>query len=461
VSARRIIGATAGSPEVRTSSTSSRAIALLAPTRELIEHEEALPWTLRLPDRLPQVALGPELMGFDASAIALRSALVTERGVLGLVVSPELTLRLESLALSLLLAVPVRFRLSGSPTVGPIDRVADVLRFLRSASLGLTGAALELRLSRLDDLSLFTRSVVDRFAPGGRSSGVPGLSLERSALSFFGGVRTDSVRLEALIDDVVDPSVLGVGAAFPLPELPLELSGVLATDQRADRDPDPAIEARRALWAGEAALTWSVDRGRRGAIDLSGKVAAERGAGTSGLGLAADLSGELRLDRSGGSALSGRIEAGLLGSGFLIGLFGPTYAGQSSAHLVALEQSGQRFGAYGELWLRLDRLVLGAGYGDGFGDGRSFLDRRVIGLVELRGLRLGGTRLLDLRAAFSARGALGARGPADPPAPAPIGTAAFHGGARLRLNSWAFLELYLDQGQNLEGGGGLTIGWLP
>lgn len=467
VSARRLLRplAAAGTSTIATAtstSTGERALPAVtrAPVRELVEHTgaEVLPPTLRLPARRPEPSFGPELAGVGRTSIGLRSALVTENESFGLTLAPEVGVRFESIALAVALAVPVRFEKDQSPTVGTLSSAADWTRFLRSASLGLRGADLDLRLSRLGDATLLDGLVLGRFAPGANARGVPGLMVGRSPLSFFGGVRVEGVEAALVADDVVDPALGGLAVSAPLFSRDLRLGLAGATDQRAmlGNDPPDATARggaeqgglRRAISSIEAQATfdliatsgWWLGAGASGA--LTGALS-RIGAGSEG-----SLSLERRFDR-GASAIRVSARGGWLGPGFLANLFGPTYLSSRRAHLEALRDSRGRGELVGELSFAAGRLTIGAQWAEGIGQDRSALDRRGLLLVEVSDLSLGGTRLAALRVVLASR------------APFSEGAAVYavHGGLQVRFGSWIFGEVYVEGGEHLEGGVGITVAW--
>lgn len=410
---------------------------------ELVEHsgDSVLAPMLRLPARRPVPPFGPTLAAIGATNVALRSAVITEAGVGGLVLVPEATLQVPSIAFGVVVAVPVRFELDAGATVGALARVEDWTRFVRGAWLGLRGADLELRLSRHGDLTLLDGLVVDRLTPASAVRGVPGLTIARSPLSFFGRHRGDGFELEALVDDVVDPGLFGASVAVELVDR-LELSAGIASDQRSALG-----AARRALNAAEARVELSIVESRRWSFELAAGGAFSRAGGEDGLLGAGTLFVERRFGASSVS-LSGR--ASRLGPHSLAGLFGPTYAVDRGAFVAALAETGARTEVGGELRLGLGRFGLVAAAGEALGEARHPLDRRLLLLAEVTGLGLGGTRLLDLRVAWAAR-AVFDDGRLD----------ALHASARLRLASWAHAEVYVEKGLALEGGAGLSVSFAP
>lgn len=450
LSARWFRNRLVGARRILTSSTATTAAPgppfREVPATELVEHARSplLPM-LRRPAKLPAPSFGPELFDGGRTAIGLRSALITEDGILGITLAPEGTLTFDSIALSLSIAVPVRFELNETPTVGTFERTRDYFRFLRSLSLGLPGADLELSLSRLSDYSLAGGFLLRHFAPGVAAAGVPGLSVTTSPLTFSGGVRTDWFRVETLIDDVFDPAVFGAGATVPLADLPIRAGAAYVTDQKSG-SPD----ARRAINALEADLAFSIVDDRTWSFDVSLQGAATRARAEVGLGASLLLDGEWRF---GGydQAVSLKARASYHGPRSLGYLFGPTYPGAKELHLLALDRVRGRPVLGGELALRLGRFTVGGAFGSGVGPHRDPLDQTLEALIELRDLELWGTRFLDLRVAYAAR----ARFHQEP------GADVIYGSIRFRWASWLGMEVYLKKGETYEGGGGLTITWMP
>ena len=415
--------------------------------RELAEHvgEDELPITQRLPDRMPAPSLGPQIAWRRTTSIAMRVAALTEDGVLGLTLVPEATLSVESWALELAVAVPVRFELHEDPTIGRLETFGDWTRFLRTAAVGLPGADLEVRLDRLGEATLARGFVVDRLAPGSVSSGVPGLSVSRTPLSLFAAYRGGPLTAELLAADVADFSLFGVGLGWPVLG-GFEVRGAFASDQKAGAEGAP-----RAVNAAELSATYELAGRSWGFVGelMTGAIRAQSELGAAG---ALTLGGEYRLDR-GVSALRFELEVAWLGPGFLASVFGPTYLAARPAHLDALASAAGRWSLQGELTMRYGRLAVGAGYGDGLAAHSHLLDRRLFALAQVEALSLGGTRLLDMRVAYAARGAFGPRdrGAND----------VLHTALRLRLNGWLATELYVEKSDRFEGGVGVTAAWEP
>ncbi|MFO0726851.1 MAG: C40 family peptidase [Myxococcota bacterium] len=418
---------------------------------ELVEHsgDSALSPFLRRQDILRPPTLGPDVVRFGATSLALSALGVSESGRFGLVLVPEGTLRIDEIALEAIVAVPIRFEPEASPSVGTFTRAGDALRFLRGASLGLVGAELELRLSRFLDYGLGSGILLSRLDPGAMASGIQGLSIGRSPLSFAGGYRGSSLEVNLLVDDVVDPGVFGLSAGVPIIQGWLKVGGALMTDQKADLAlVDP--RGRRAITAGEVNLVFDAWRSPSLSLSMSAAVGLERALAVTGFGGQASVDFSWRFQRGGSQSLMLRFFGGAYGPGFVEELFGPSYLIHRPETFLALREGVGRGGLGGEASLRISKLVASVGFADAPFGHPGALDRRLFALVELNELRIFGTTLLDLRAAYAAR--------------APFTSDSvdvLHVGARLRFTSWLFAEAYLAKTERVEGGAGLAIAWIP
>jgi NlpC/P60 family protein len=441
VEARRVLP-DPNEPERPSSSTSTAAVPL-AETYELVEHsgDDVLVPMLRLPPAHPVPSYGPQLQGAQETSVGVRSALVTENGELGFVLAPEAKLRINDIALVTEVAVPIRFPFGGHATLGPLDRPADYARFLRTLSLGLRGADLELRLSRLGDETLLDGLLLERVAPGSVASGVPGLSILRSPLSFFGALRSGIGRAELFADDVIDPALFGGAIEIPLVPSVVDVGVAFASDQKAQVGVDP-----RAIDAAEGRAQIRVVETPSWTLSPGVSVGAIRALGLNGFGVEGDLVGEYRFSR-GASRLRATVRGGRLGEHFVDRLFGPTYLAFRARHSEALEAAGPRSELSGELLLQAGHLTLGASFADGVGVRRQPFDRQAGLLFDVAAIPIGGTRLIDLRLAVLSRAIFSSA----------TAVTVVHGGVRLRFTSWFFGELYLEQASVLQGGGGLTI----
>ena len=418
------------------------------PAKELVEHtgSSLLPIIHRLPASIPPPSTGPDLPGAGATSIALRAELLTEDGVLGFTLVPEGTLRIEDWALEIAVAVPIRFEVDETPTVGRLETVGDWLRFIRTLGVGLPGADLELRFTRLGDFTIGGGELIDRLATGSGASGVPALSVGRTPLSFFGAYRGGPVNASLLVDDVADPAVIGGQIAVPFLDGKLTPALSLATDQHGGTD-----AVRRALNAAAASLSVPVYEDAAWTVGAGAHVAGLFVRSKLGVGGGGHLSLQHRFGGGLSSSLDARLDVMGLGPSYLARPFGPTYLAARAPHVVALAGAGTRFAIGGNLLLRFGKLAFGGGYADAVGG--HLLDRRLEAVVQAEDIALGGGRALDVKAAYAARGLPGERddGAHD----------VLHASARLRFASWLWAELYVEKGETFEGGGGLTVAWAP
>ena len=435
VGARRVLTSTTGVPGPAIPE---------APVRELVEHDGrfSLPPMVRRPARRPPPSFGPELTGAGATSVGFRSVMLTEAGVLGAVLAPEATLRIEAWALAVAVGVPVRLEVNEAVTVGAFEDWRDYTRFLRHVSLGLPGADLELRLSRLGEVTLGTGLVMDRLAPGTRIRGVPGLAVARSPLTFYGHARTPWLEVEAMLDDAVDPELFGLGASAPLG--PVQVGVAAASDQQADLQ-----GARRAFTAAETYGRWSALSTRTWDLDLGASAAGLFALGEAGFGALAAARAQWRPSST--VTVSAELRGGVAGPRFMSGLFGPTYLAYRGAFAEGLLGLGRRGLLEGRAEVSLGRVQVGGGYGQGVGAERHPLDQRLEGYVNLTALPLSRSRRLDLRLVLLSRSLFDRAHRAF----------AAHGAARVTLTDWMFAELYVQKSETWEGGGGLTVTWAP
>lgn len=452
----RLVGARRHLPDPGTKTSSAAWAAKLpakeAPTFELEEHagDDALFLTLRVPARLPPPQLGARIFHSDASYLGLRALVASEEGDFALVLSPELRLAFPSIALSFVLAAPIRFPFDAPPTVGPLERAGDWLRFLRQLELGLPGADLEARLSREGDRTLGSGFVLERFVPSLAASGLPGFSVQSTPLSLFAGLRTDIFGVEALIDDVVTPGVIGLGGFVPVFWPGWKVGLELVTD---DEGQDRRL-ARRTVWAGALSLDATFVENRRWSFSSRVGGAGIRTLGAEGLGAELGLSVQHRFGRGDTYAITLSAASAWLGRRYVARLFGPTYLASRALHLETLPEVGARLGLGGEFLLRAGRFQLALGYDDAVGEGRHPLDQRLFASLDLRDVSLGHGRWLDLRAGWAARGLF--------EAPEGAGSAdVLFAGASLRLWSWLAVEAYLQESDAFEAGLGLSLAFVP
>ena len=442
VAARRVVTSTTGEPYDPADGLTGN----VPQTRELVEHrgDTLLYPMLRRPARVPAPAYGPKLLGAGVTALSARSAMVSEGQALAFMLAPEASITFESIALTAAVAVPIRFPFDGKPTLGTFDGFGDYTRFLRHLSLGVEDADLELVLSRFSDMKLLSGLLVDRLVPATTLRSVPGLSVQRSALTFSGRTRLDWVQAELEVDDVVDPAIFGAGLKIPLHFAPVSIGTAVATDQKAE-----AETGRRAISAAQVQLHVSLIDTSRWTLDTHLDVGVIGALDQAGAGTIFSIEGERRL--SGATSVTVELDAGYAGSRFVPHLFGPTYAHERRAHLSALAETGGRPVLGASASLRIGKFVSKLEYGQSVGPDRAAIDRRLEAVFEAKSLALLGTRLLDLRVMYGARAPFGAETTLD----------TVQAGARLRFASWMFFEAYVQKGRALEGGAGVTVSWSP
>ncbi|MBI2375591.1 MAG: C40 family peptidase [Deltaproteobacteria bacterium] len=406
--------------------------------KELEEHggEFELPAPLRRSGARLRLESGPELLVSDrGTALRARMGAATEAGVLGPVIVPELSMYWPSLAIRAELAAVVRMD-EGKARLTPIESPVDVLSFLRTVSIGLPGADLEARLSRLSDYSLGAGDLVDRVTPASSSSGVPGLSLERSPLSLLFAHR--ALGVEVFIDDVVAPGLMGAGYKHVMDGT---RAGVLVvTDQRAALGED-----RRAVNAGEVSVEQTLMSRQRTRLGASLSIDAVRALGVVGYGGSASLHGAHRSAKGIGGGLSvvGRALTGPIRGG----QFGPTYVAHRGEEL---ELTGSRFVVGGAAaldlaWLRFQASFEAPTVGNG-----TDLDQSLSALLELRHLGSSKGRGLDLRLAYSARAPFSERR-----------LDVVHGLLRFAVSEGWSIDGWVERGRAVESGLALTVFWAP
>ena len=99
---------------------------------ELIEHSgsDYLPITKRLVSDIVPASVGPRLSLRDTTFLGFRAATITEGGILGLTLSPELRYVWRQLGMSFSLAAPVRFEFNQKPTLGEFASWSDACLYL-------------------------------------------------------------------------------------------------------------------------------------------------------------------------------------------------------------------------------------------------------------------------------------------------------------------------------------------
>ncbi len=407
---------------------------------ELVEHSEdfSLPWTLRRPVRALPPSYGPELWGSELTQFGIRSALASEGGRWGGVWVPEARWVEHRWALAAAVALPIRWD-QGGWTVGRFESAADWLRWLRELSVGLPGADFEARLSRFGDLTLLGGFLVRHLIPAHGLRSVPALSVGPPPLTFFTAVRRQG-EAELFIDDLARPGMVGAGGRWSIFG-PLQVGAAVLSEQRGQ-----VRTGTRAINAMEIEAHWSLLESNRWSLALAARGAGLAALGRQGAGTVLEL--DLQHRFSAVRALTLEVRGGWLGAGFLDELFGPVYAAYKPEHLLGLGDHGRGV-VGGRLQLRWGKLVAAVGYADSW-QRATDLDQRVEGALTLGQLSLGGTRWLDLRCVYVARGPF-------------LGKAldVVQGSARLRFGPWLSVDAYVQKGASLEAGVGATLAFLP
>lgn len=423
---------------------------------EDIEHRgdsALLPFVDR-PARFSVPQLGFRWPAPQGSGLGLSALGATEDEQWGALVVPEASWLYVPWGFELTVAVPIRFDAEGA-TVGPVDSVGDALKFLRRLRLGLPGARFEMAFERDGSFGMVEGDLLHDFSPALASRGLPGLSVQRSPLSFSVAARPGDATLQLLIDDVAFPGVLAAGGAMRwTPWFATRAVAVFDSKGRY-RDPVPADGAamgprREEVLGGELGfdLAW---RRRRFEVGLRTAGQFLQAVGRTGAGLRSTVFGRLALEDRARTEFGLDLGGGVAGAHFVDGFFGPTYAAGRVEHLAARDRGRSARGlVFGQFSLRRGALGLRAGYGQGLGPHALDFDRKVEAVFELRGLSLGAGRVAELSAGYASRG-LGSESPLN------VATLA----ASLRWTSWLSAELYAQLGGTFSVGAGLTVTWLP
>lgn len=424
---------------------------------EEIEHVGAsalLPFVDR-PPRFVAPGLGLRLEPPEGTGVGLRLLGVSEAGIGGVLAVPEASLVHRPWGLTVVAAVPIRIDADGA-TLGSVRNLGEATRFLRKARLGLPGARFEAALEREGGFGVVGSHLVHDLSPSFASEGLAGLSPRRSPLTAVIAARPGRFRFEGLVDDVVDPGVIALGAGWRSKgALSFHLVGAGDRAARAPRPPDPISGTPvnpRPTEVGAAALGMEgAYRTRRHALGVRAEAQLLGALQRLGGGLRATVFGRLRLSDRQRTELGLELGGGLSGAGFIDGWFGPTYAAARVEHVEAASAAaGERGLLFGQFILRRRTLALRLGYGQGVGPRALDFDRRVELGAELRGLSLGRGRVVDLRGGYASRGLGGHRD---------VHVGAL--GARIRWTSWLATEVLLQAGETFSAGGGLTVAWVP
>lgn len=411
---------------------------------ELDEHAGRfrLPILLRVaPPRT--VSSDPAWLRFERTHLGVRTGVWTEAGVAAPVVAPEAGLVIPRWGTSIQFAVPIRFEVGESVQVGPVNNFGDATRFLRALQIGLPDADLEVSLTRQRSLRLGQGRLIDRFTPGLGAAGVPGLTVSRTPLTGLARVALRPVRVETVVDDVVEPRLVGVGGELALSELFGPWAPAVDVSWAWDGGPSDVaapVDVQHLGFGG----TFTFVRNEK--FEASAQLGAVLRGQQGQLGLGADLAAGFvhrfggRLDDAWG--LTGRI--GVAGSDMFFAPIGLTFS-QARARLSdAAPGTRDRGVAGGEAFVRVGPVGAFVEGAAGFGASDP-LDERLLAGGEIRGLPLGGTRRLDLRLGTGLR-ALSV----EP-------ESVVWGSARMGITSFLDLEGHLLRGQGWQGGVGLRL----
>ena len=445
--ARRYIDFGKGHSQISTSTAShDHAIAT-----DLVEHSgsDYLPVTKRLISDITSVSVGPRLTLRDTSFLGFRAATITEGGAIGLTLSPELRYVWRRLGISFALAAPIRFEWDEEPTLGEFSRWSDAARFIRTVSVGLPGAELELRLDRLGDVSAGGGFLVDRLVPGALASGVPGLSVKQTPLSFAGRFRNKFLEAQAIVSDVFEPDVfaLALGARELFPGFQMGMT--FASDQAAARS---ELTGRESTLTGlEAFSSYDVLQSRSWKLDVGLRTSALRSSGEWGGGSQIAVKTRWRSRSSVRKEVTANVTAGWSGTRFIDGIFGPIYLTSRSKHWSELSLAQNRMVVGGELKFQYENVVAAFEYSDGVTSRVSQLDQRIALVTQLSRTRIWSTKTLEARAAFVSRGLSGDD----------LSSFGLHVNTRLWWLPWLGYEVFLEKGEQFEGGLGVMVAWEP
>ena len=450
--ARRYIDFNASSSGVKTSTMGAPlAVPYHEPAIDLIEHSgsDYLPITKRLVSDIVSASVGPRLSLRDTTFLGFRAASITEGGVLGLTLSPELRYVWRSLGMSFALAAPIRFEFNQAPTLGEFSHWSDTTRFLRTVSIGLPGAELELRLDRLGDVSAGSGFLFDRLVPAALASGVPGLSVKQTPLSFAGRFRNDFVDVQGVVSDVLagDVFALAVAAREVLPGL--QMGVTFASDQAAAKSEFTGREST--LTGLEAFSNLGVLQSQALKIDLGLRTSGLRSSGEWGGGSQLSVRTRWRSRSRTRKEFTANFATGWSGSRFIDGIFGPIYLTSRSRHWSELAQVQGRWIAGGELKFQYANLAASFEYADAVSSLSSDLDQRTALVAQLSRTRLWDAKTLEARVAFVARGLR-----SDD-----ISSFGLHANTRLWWLPWLAYEVFLEKGEQFEGGVGVMVAWEP
>ena len=376
--------------------------------------------------------VGPALLTRDATALLvhLGAGGLNDHGFA--LVMPQFTYLGAASALRIDAALPIQVGLRADGRAmddfkQSWETVRDWGRLLRHVSLGQKEANFYLAAGRTQSASLGHGQIMRYFTPNMASRGVPDFVLHANALTLSVDASWDVAGFEAVIDDVLQPAVLGA-LGFVRPGILLGLDDAMlrsislgvtyGLDFRAPYAPGETRAVHAVGLDAEIMLLRGAAHDIRAYADLSGLI---HPAGSGWGGAAGAL---WRANFSGGHVLRTRLEARYSGGSFIPSYFDVFYSLSRQqvvadspsptprtklALLDALTQAPGRGSLYGELTYRLQRRVaLGVSYEDGGPFGRAesplYAPRSLMVFAQLRRLYLRGTsQTLSLYVAYHLR----------------------------------------------------------
>ncbi len=383
--------------------------------------------------------LQPELLGGGRSFLGVRSGVLTQDGQAAAVVAPEVGLAWPKHGVSLQLGLPIRFDSDGAD-IGTVDDFGEALRFLREARAGLTGADVELGLQRERAYTLGAGRSVLAHAPMFATRTVPGLGTTDSALTAYGRARIGIVDTQLLVDDVVEPGVVGGSGG-------LRFDSGLGARVEGAVDLRTADEADLGAVYGEAFFHSSPDRTAQVLANLGGG-ATLFGDRRSGL-IDAQTDFRFLLGRRRQDAIGFGARIGYAFDGGLWEPFGPTYPAGRQATAEAYGEGGERGLVGGRALLRIQSFEFTARYDQALAGAPGPLDRTLALSLDLGEIPLSGTRTLSLRTGYAVRA------PLDDDWRVNI----FYLRSSIRLFRWLAFEAFALRGPGWDGGAMLRIDW--
>lgn len=165
--------------------------------------------------------VGPRFLTRAEHTIGIRTGVAPSLLGPAFFFSPELNLYFEEQRLQFALGFPVPYAVvapSGARAevmwASPSGDWRDYTRWLRIARYGSEETALHLELSRTSNLSLREGQLVRAMSPGLGGAYLPGAEFGHQPLSFVGEMSLSSLSAQLLMDDVLDPRLIGAALAY-------------------------------------------------------------------------------------------------------------------------------------------------------------------------------------------------------------------------------------------------------